>query len=191
MILVFDTETCGLPADYKAPVTNHANWPRLVSLSWELWINNGQTSGRYHLIIKPEDFEIPEASTKVHGITTQHAILNGVPLKDALSAFERAMEASDLLIAHNIAFDEKIVGAELSRLGMKSRLDTIPKYCTMTAGINVCRIPGYRRGIFKWPTLDQLHRHLFREGFSNAHNSAADTAACSRCYFELKRLAAK
>lgn len=33
MFLIFDTETTGLPADYKAPLTNFENWPRLVQLA--------------------------------------------------------------------------------------------------------------------------------------------------------------
>lgn len=31
--LFFDTETCGLPRDYKAPLDDFENWPRMVELS--------------------------------------------------------------------------------------------------------------------------------------------------------------
>jgi hypothetical protein len=34
MYLFFDTETTGLPKNYKAPVTDLNNWPRLVQLAW-------------------------------------------------------------------------------------------------------------------------------------------------------------
>ena len=34
MYTVFDTETTGLPRDWKAPVTQTNNWPRMVQLAW-------------------------------------------------------------------------------------------------------------------------------------------------------------
>ena len=34
--LFFDTETTGIPNDYKAPCTNTDNWPRLIQLGWLL-----------------------------------------------------------------------------------------------------------------------------------------------------------
>jgi len=36
MYLFFDTETTGLPRNYKAPATDLANWPRLVQIAWLL-----------------------------------------------------------------------------------------------------------------------------------------------------------
>ena len=32
--LFFDTETTGLPLRWNAPITDIANWPRLVQLAW-------------------------------------------------------------------------------------------------------------------------------------------------------------
>jgi len=31
MFLIFDTETTGLPRNFKAPLTDFDNWPRLVT----------------------------------------------------------------------------------------------------------------------------------------------------------------
>lgn len=42
MYLFFDTETTGLPRDWKAPVTNTANWPRMVQLAWLLYEPDGK-----------------------------------------------------------------------------------------------------------------------------------------------------
>ena len=36
MYLIFDTETTGLPNNWKAPLTDFDNWPRLVQLAWQL-----------------------------------------------------------------------------------------------------------------------------------------------------------
>ena len=32
MYLIFDTETTGLPKNWKAPLTDFDNWPRMVQL---------------------------------------------------------------------------------------------------------------------------------------------------------------
>ena len=36
MYLIFDTETTGLPRDFKAPITDTDNWPRCVQIAWQL-----------------------------------------------------------------------------------------------------------------------------------------------------------
>ena len=41
MYLFFDTETTGLPKNWKAPITDLENWPRLVQLAWLVYDNIG------------------------------------------------------------------------------------------------------------------------------------------------------
>ncbi len=41
LYLIFDTETTGLPKNYKAPVSDSENWPRAVQLSWQLHDHEG------------------------------------------------------------------------------------------------------------------------------------------------------
>ena len=55
----------------------------------------------------------------------------------------------------------------------------------MTQATDFCRIPGTYG--YKWPTLSQLHRELFKCGYEEAHDAGADVAACAKCFFELKR----
>jgi len=77
MYLFFDTETTGLPRNWKAPVTDLNNWPRLVQLAYLLYDENGNkiTGGDY--IIKPEGFTIPINASRIHGISTERAIREG------------------------------------------------------------------------------------------------------------------
>ena len=42
MYLIFDTETTGLPLDWKAPLTNFENWPRCVQLAWQMHDKKGK-----------------------------------------------------------------------------------------------------------------------------------------------------
>ena len=42
MYLFFDTETTGLPKNWKAPVTDIDNWPRMIQIGWLLSDENGK-----------------------------------------------------------------------------------------------------------------------------------------------------
>ena len=41
MYLIFDTETTGLPLNWKAPLTDFNNWPRMVQLAWQIHDKTG------------------------------------------------------------------------------------------------------------------------------------------------------
>ncbi len=184
MYLFFDTETTGLPANYKAPASDLDNWPRMIQLAWLQYDKNGKEVARYENIIKPNGFDIPVESSNVHGITTEMAIKNGVPLLDALKGFKKALDKSKVLVAHNISFDEKVIGAEYLREHVESKIFEINKQCTMHATTNYCKIPG-RYG-YKWPTLMELHNTVFGYGFDGAHDALVDVEACAKCFFKLK-----
>ena len=73
-IFFFDTETTGLPKNWKAPVTDLNNWPRLVQLAYLCCDNDGNEISSGDFIIKPEGFSIPAQVSKIHGITNESAL---------------------------------------------------------------------------------------------------------------------
>lgn len=188
-VLVFDTETTGLPISWSAPASEVENWPRLVELAFtaaDLDLESFDVFDfkSHEMIIQPDGFQIPEEASRVHGITTEKAILEGIPVSLASDRLSTAISEADFLVAHNMKFDEKIVGAEFHRLGEAApKVVKIPKVCTMMNSTNFCRIPG-RRG-FKWPKLEELHEILFGEKFDGAHRAGADTEAALRCFVGL------
>ena len=186
MYLFFDTETTGLPKNWKAPVTDVNNWPRLVQLAYLFYDENGNKISEGDYIIKPEGFIIPTEASKVHGISTERAINEGKPLQAVLQDFQVLINKAEYLIAHNISFDEKIVGSEFLRNQMADSTSLKRKICTMQSTTNFCAIVGPYG--FKWPTLLELHYKLFRTGFEEAHNAAADINATAKCFWELRRL---
>jgi DNA polymerase-3 subunit alpha len=188
MYLIFDTETTGLPANYNAPPTDTSNWPRMVQLAWECHDDTGQLTDARSYIIRPEGYTIPFAAEKVHGITTEKAISEGVDLLSALEEFEKCLRNSSFVIGHNVEFDLNIIKAEHIRKGFQSRLSGMVAVCTKEESTDFCALAGGRGGKFKWPSLDELYYKLFQEGFAEAHNAAADVAATARCFFELLRL---
>lgn len=186
MYLFFDTETTGLPRNWKSPVSDLNNWPRLVQLAYLFYDNNGnRISGGDH-IIKPEGFTIPADASNIHGITQERAIREGKPLLTVLQSFQSLINQADYLVAHNMSFDEKIVGAEFLRNRMQDSIAMKKKICTMQSSTNFCAIDGPYG--YKWPKLSELHYKLFRTGFEEAHNASVDINATAKCYWELKRI---
>ena len=186
MHLFFDTETTGVPKNYKAPLADLNNWPRLVQVAWLITDESGNELKSVEYIIKPNGFTIPVDASSIHGITTENAMQNGYALDQVLREMIVDISNSITLIAHNISFDEKIIGAELLRVGLDSELFNKSKKCTMQSGTNFCKLPGPYG--YKWPKLEELYMMLFKEKFDNAHTALADVSACAKCYFELKRL---
>lgn len=186
MYLFFDTETTGLPKNWQAPAHDTDNWPRMVQLAWVATNDNGEVLSGQNYIIKPEGFLIPKEASIVHGITTERALTEGIDLHNALQEFSDSLSGSEMLIAHNINFDIKIIGAEFYRKRIENSLDDIDKFCTMQTATDYCRIPHINGRGFKWPKLTELHIKLFDEGFDGAHDALADVKACARCFFEMK-----
>lgn len=183
--LFFDTETTGLPKNWKAPVSDLNNWPRLVQLAYAIYDDKGVKLEEGNHIIKPVGFIIPEESTRVHGISQDEALLRGENLADVLTDFQQKMKGGCILVAHNIAFDEKIMGAEYLRTIKSNPMVGRPKICTMESTIHFCAIPG-NYGL-KYPSMQELHRKLFGIGFEDAHDAFVDVNAMVKCFFALRQ----
>ena len=189
MILIYDTETTGLPRDWNAPITDSDNWPRLVQLAWQLHDPQGKLLSRGNRIVQPDGFTIPFNSTKIHGITTARAQEEGLPLDQVMEEFMADAAQATYVMGHNIGFDVNVAGAELVRLGQAPEgLTEKALIDSKDEGTEFCAIPGGRGGKFKWPTLTELHQKLFGEGFGDAHDAAYDVSATARCFFEMVRL---
>ena len=186
MYLFFDTETTGLPKNWKAPVTDLHNWPRLVQLAYLLYDNQGNQISGGDLIIQPNGFTIPSEASAIHGITTEKANREGTAVEAILHDFQILIDQADQLVAHNMSFDEKIMGAEFLRNRMPDSIASKKKICTMQRSTNFCAIDGPYG--YKWPKLSELHYQLFNTGFEEAHNAAVDINATAKCFWELKRL---
>ena len=188
MYLIFDTETTGLPQNWKAPLTDFNNWPRMVQLAWQMHDNKGALIAVKNYIIKPEGYDIPYNAEKIHGISTHRANKQGVDLKVVLQEFITDVQNSQFVVGHNVEFDNNIVGCELLRKQMDNILSDFPCLDSMKLSVDYCQIPGGRGGGFKWPSLTDLHQKLFGEAFAEAHNASADVEATTRCFLELIRL---
>ena len=185
-LFFFDTETTGLPRSWNAPLRDLDNWPRMVQLAWLLCDEAGNELAHASRIVRPQGYVIPAEASRIHGITTERALAEGIALADALDEVLPRIEEAACAIAHNVSFDEKILAAEFLRLGRPHPLLKVTTRCTMKESTDFCRLPGNYG--FKYPNLTELHRKLFKKAFDGAHDALADVRACKAAYYELRTL---
>lgn len=183
MYLFLDTETTGLPLDWKAPVGQLDNWPRIVEIGWILTDKDGQEIESETIILKPDGFKIPADASAIHGITNEIANEKGQDRVDVLKKFSDLLSKATVLVAHNIDFDKKVVHAEFMRYNIKSNIHKIDKLCTKELTTDYCKLPG-RYG-YKWPTLEELYEKVFSTSLTASHSALGDVKACKDCFFEL------
>ena len=183
MYLFLDTETTGLPLDWKAPVGQLDNWPRIVEIGWILTDKDGQEIESETIILKPDGFKIPADASAIHGITNEIANEKGQDRVDVLKKFSDLLSKATVLVAHNIDFDKKVVHAEFMRYNIKSNIHKIDKLCTKELTTDYCKLPG-RYG-YKWPTLEELYEKVFSTSLTGSHSALGDVKACKDCFFEL------
>lgn len=156
----------------------------MVQIAWLVFDKEGNQMEQHDFIIKPEGFKIPHDAVRVHGISHEQAVAEGVPLVPVLHQFAEAINKATSLVAHNINFDANVVGAEFIRHDIPNRLFQTPHICTMKSSTDFCKIRGPYG--FKWPSLSELHQKLFHADFKEAHNATVDVQVCANCFFKLK-----
>jgi DNA polymerase-3 subunit alpha len=188
MYLIFDTETTGLPRNWAAPISDTDNWPRCIQIAWQLHDAMGNLIEHQDYLVQPEGFNIPYDAERIHGISTELAQDQGVPLSEVLEKFNTALSKAKFIVGQNVGFDVNIMGCEFYRLGVNSPMATLPVLDTCTeVTAELLKLPGGRGGRFKLPTLTELHSYLFNVPFAEAHNATADVEATTRCFLELIR----
>lgn len=176
-LLIFDTETTGLPNEKNIPaeVREH-NWPHIVSISWIILdIDTNQILKKRSYIVRPNNWEISHESTSIHGITQQKAIIEGNTLQDVLLEF--ITDKYDMLVAHNLWFDYNVLkNAMRWDLGWRFNPIKYPTRCTMELSKDMCKLPG-KYDNYKLPKLSELYIHVFKKepDFKKLHDSLYDT----------------
>ena len=193
-VLVFDTETTGLPASRNVPPSQYQDWPYILQLSYIVYDTDTnaieQTSDS--LVLLPEGETVPPASQAVHGISLSQVRRKGRDPFTVLDEFEASLLDVDYVVAHNLEFDKAVVQAEAYRQGRDNPFIRIGfglrEYCTMMNGRSTCCIWAVRANgakYIKFPRLSELHAELFNEDASNLHDALADVLVCLRCFLQM------
>ena len=188
-IIVFDTETTGLPESRNTSILETEKWPYIVQISWILYDcgTNEVLNVQDHIINSGVD--IPDESAAIHGIDNARAQRKGVALIPVMDAFDSDLQSADVVVAHNLSFDKRMFMVEAIRNKRKQYFTRNgvrkPEKCTMKSGKNLCaieRIGNNGDVYYKYPTLSELHEKLFGYTPQGTHDSMADVLICLRCY---------
>ena len=200
-ILVFDTETTGLPlkmyGKFKDPKEFiYYNNARIVQIAFliiddsKIGDNQSHTQEdnkltdcmiiqKYSTLIKPDNFTI--TNSNIHGITTERAEKEGIPFQDFLAIFETFLETVSTIIAHNLEFDKNILLSECyrySKTEIASKIIDKSAYCTMLEGQKKLKVP-------KYPKLSELYTCFYFKEWNQIHDALDDCIKCYECYIKL------
>ncbi len=189
-IFVFDTETTGF-INKKDP--NLDNQPQIIQFAgifWEMkedeeWKYEFIEEKRVDILINPEK-PIPFASSEVH-----HLYDIDVKGKDNFELVSNEIlgyiNEPDIIIGHNIEYDENMVKLELRRLEREYEYKPKQVICTMDESTYFCKLPkrDEKAKWFKRPKLWELYKILFDEYFSWAHDALVDVEATLKSFIAL------
>lgn len=206
-IVVFDTETTGLPKSKIISPDTLNQWPHIVQFSFVIYdteLNDIVVAIDNIVKLTDTGIVISEDSIKLHGITHEISQTKGVKLSKLLHMFCTYLKNVDVLVGHNVSFDINLVKIEILRLIYSSHIsdDKIIKYknnlhvltnftnvyCTMQNAIELCGIKltdKFGKEYNKFPKLLELHQKLFNSVPNNLHNSFNDILITLRCYVKM------
>lgn len=208
-VLVFDTETTGLPGTKIINPDTLNLWPHIVQFSYIIYdASINSIIEKSDSIVKLNDeIIISDESSKIHGITNEISKKKGIDIQRILNNFFCHLKKVDMLVGHNISFDINMLKVELLRIiyndkirsseriikNHKYNLHYIINYknicCTLQESIELCDIKGvtkFGKEYLKFPKLLELHKKLFDSEPNNLHNSFNDILVTLRCFMKLK-----
>jgi DNA polymerase-3 subunit epsilon len=185
--LCFDTETSGLPTNYKEGPSKTCNWPKLVQLAWTICDQYGNQIKRENHLICPNNFKISDESYQIHGISNDVATKVGLDLRKVLELFSRDIENVKYIVAHNFEFDFNVVASEMMRIELNHHLLMDKEsICTMKETVDFCGIKNSYGN--KFPSLLELFKKLFNKNIQAGHNAGYDVILLEMCFLRLRRI---
>lgn len=173
IITVFDTETTGLKTSSLIPLEKRSKVIELCMLTYDGSIDKLDESYTIEKLFKvPEPLE--PIITKITGLKDSD-LINENTMEGWIPQIREVIERSDMVVAHNVAYDVAMMNNEFARFGTDP-IAWPQKKCTVEESEH---IKGYRL------KLSQLHEELFGESFEEAHRARPDVEATARCFFKL------
>ena len=208
-ILAYDTETTGLP-DWKEP-SESPQQPHLVEIAALLFDGTDEVD-TFHALVQPDGWAWDENNEafKTHGITAERCMDEGIPEPEAVGRFLALHTRTDLRVAHNESFDQRILRIAFKRYGngvtgwdmltqderdaYADAFKSAPAYCTSNLAKPIMKLPPTPkmlanprfRNSYKQPNLQEAHEYFLGEPFEGAHSALADARACARVFFAIR-----
>lgn len=181
---MYDTETTGF-INKKDP--NLDAQPYVIQFAGILGeLNDGKYTeiARKDILIKPP-ISIPYWASQVHHLYDID-VQDKEPMEHQIDEIMDFMNQAEVLIGHNIEYDEDMMKLELRRYEKLHLYNPTQVLCSMKSSVDFCALQGkWER--FKYPKLGELYKKLFGEYFIGAHDAMVDVEATLKCFLELEK----
>ena len=187
LVLVFDTETTGLPKSRNYKNSDDFKNARLIQFSAILYdFKEYKLIKEYDIYISRDGFTIN--NSHIHKITNEFVDKNGKPILEFFKTLDNILNNNPcVMVGHNISFDLSIIKSELFRynkLELLKKFKKINCFCTMKNCVNITKIKR-KNGDYKYPKLKELYKYIFGNEPKDLHNSLYDTRYTFLCLKEL------
>lgn len=181
-LLFVDTETSGVPRDWRLPYSSRGNWPHIAQLAWVVYTRDGQEIKAENHYVQPSDYDLSPASGSIHGLTLEFLRAHGQPRHAVMQRLHRDLcHYRPRVVAHFMQLDFHMMGVGFHRAGLTNPLAQLPTFCTMLATGRLVRYPA--QGFLR---LGELYQRLFHEPLQREHDALTDAYATARCFFAMR-----
>ena len=195
LILCYDTETTGIIRgnDYA-----HPGNPFLASIAALLYDTTAhKVISSLNAMIQPDGWTMPKEAGAINGLSTKYLNTIGVSISIVLPTFVALVSKADLIVAHNVDFDTKIILAALwRRLLEEGRTEEevhaliknwpyFPTFCTMKESKDIVNAQT-KSGKIKYPKLTEAYEFFFNKPLDRAHSANADAVAVLEIYLAIQ-----
>ncbi|MBK6942497.1 MAG: 3'-5' exonuclease [Planctomycetes bacterium] len=184
-LLVYDTETTGF-VHHELPLTAERQ-PHVLQFAYMVLDYDGSATPTIRLrgsmyLRLPDGAEIPEAATRVHGITHKIVGDEGVEPTLLLDLLDVLSNEAHVACGHNVGYDRLVLDvlAERNNRPTARWMDSRGVLDTMHLTRNILRIPQAKpwHREFKFPKLTEAHSQLCGFNIEDAHRADGDVLAC-------------
>lgn len=199
LILCYDTETTGIIRgnDYA-----HFDNPFLASIAALLYDTTAhKVISSLNAMIQPAGWTMPEEAGAINGLSTEYLSAVGIPASVVLPTFISLAIKANLIVAHNVEFDTKIISAALWRHMIEEEEDSadepiyklklinnwasLPTFCTMKESKDIVKVQT-KNGKIKYPKLTEAYEFFFSRPLDRAHSANADAVAVLEIYLAIQ-----
>ncbi len=163
LIVVFDTETTGLPLHHNAPLDKQ---PKIIELGAALLNEEGVVVDTFQQLIHPRE-SVTEEITKITGITNE-MLVQQPNFEEVLPRLKEFFGRAFAVFAHNLPFDRSLLRFDLKRVGCEDFPWPEGEYCTV----------GLHRA--QWgrnPKLIELYEFAMKKPLPQTHRALDDVMA--------------
>lgn len=163
LIVVFDTETTGLPLHPDAPLDKQ---PKIIELGAALLDSDGKVVDTFQQLLHPGE-EITDEITKITGITNDQ-LKDQPKFGDVLPQLREFFGRAFAVFAHNLPFDKKLLHYDLRRVSCEDFPWPQQEYCTI----------GLHRSIWgRNMKMTELYEHALNKPLPQTHRALDDVQA--------------